>query len=359
MITKVNFSRCNFSNKTARVRSAFFAITWTDQSYGYMTTPNFCSCSFTNNIIYSKNNATIGMWAIYSDSVPLHFFNNTTFTHNNGTILVASSTSIHFKKHSLTNFSHNYGDNGGAIALLNWAWMEVNNHTKLKFSFNNAIHKGGAIYTAGFGEQNVVACFLLEVFICYHSYNVEPSEWNATFYFENNMANNILNSIYATSIQPCMAPSTNHSTGKLTSVFCSWKGWEFTNNSWDHEVITSSAGFKRTDSSIYSSLNRIEMFPGLWQSLPFTVYDDWNNDITSDTMLKAEVQPFSKDNYFPWPQLQADYHEWAKDPWWPSKHHQGGDWDTGSTDSLWNIWSRATSVPSWYGDEWHHQRVHL
>ena len=289
MISRVVFSGCNFSHNMARVGSAFFATTWTDQSYGFMTTPRFCSCSFTANTIYSKDNAGMGMGTVYSDSVPLYFSGSTTFTQNNGTALVMSSTSVQFNENTSAIFNRNHGYNGGAIALLNRAWMKVGSHVALTFSYNSATHKGGAIYAASFGDQNVVASSFWKCFIRHKRYNLLPCDWNMTVRFDSNTANSKANSVYTTSLQSCSMPRAEWSTGKFNTprVFCSWKGWNFANSSWHHEFTTSSARFIRTQN--YSSESPIEMFPGLRQSLPFSVYDDLGNNITSDTTFRAYI----------------------------------------------------------------------
>ena len=285
LISKVIFSQCNFFRNMARVGSAFLATTWNDQSYGYMAAPSFYSCSFTNNMIHSENNAAIGMGIIYSESVTLRFFGNTTFAQNSGTALVLSSTNVQFKPNSSTVFHHNQGYNGGAIALLNRAWLEVNDHTELKFFSNCAKHKGGAIYVASFGGQNVVAAFYWTCFVRQECHSALPSEWNAKLHFGNNMANGETNSIYVTSILPCTVPVSKCTTSNITNVFCCWKGWNFINSSCHREVATSSAGFKYNT----SLSSPIKVSPGLQQPLPFSVYDDWGNNVTSDTTLKAYV----------------------------------------------------------------------
>ena len=236
-----------------------------------MTTPRFCSCSFTANTIYGKNSTGVGMGAVYSDSVPLDFSGSTTFTQNNGTALVMSSTSVQFNENTSAIFNRNHGYNGGAIALLNRAWIKVSSHVALRFSYNSATHKGGAIYVAGFGDQNVVASSFWKCFIRHKHYNLLPCDWNMTFLFDSNTANSKANSVYTTSLQSCSMPRAEWSTGKFNTrkVFCSWKGWNFANSSWHHEFTTSSAHFVRTQN--YSSESPIEMFPGLRQSLPFSV----------------------------------------------------------------------------------------
>lgn len=133
---------------------------------GYLTLVTITSCNFqSNSNMMSLTNIVRGMGAVYTEKVPLIFNGHRNqFKKNHGTALVVSSTYVHFKDDSMTIFKNNIGNNGGAMSLVNAAYMVVGATASIQFQDNSAFI-GPAIYATSYGEANLLtrhknSCFI-------------------------------------------------------------------------------------------------------------------------------------------------------------------------------------------------------
>ncbi len=295
----LTFHNCTWRSNTARVGTAVDLSVWHPVSEGALVRPLFSYCSFSwNNANYARITTIgsfVGLGTLYSDSIPALFKNNVNFSHNTQTALAAVGTGIHFMKNTIAWFHSNTGRNGGAIALMGYAFIEVASNTTFHFVNNSADLKGGAIYGHSIGEHDLISS--RNCFIRYNDIYVTPQNWNVTFSFEGNRAQNQSNSIYVTSLLTCLWGGAFGSTNEGTqNVFCWNNGtahWHYDGNC-SANIATSPAHFRantKTDSSY-----AMTMIPGKRKKFPFSTVDDKQLDVTQYTVLIARTETNTTNN---------------------------------------------------------------
>ena len=164
------------------------------QVLGYHLQASLDNCMFvsnTNNAHFQNINA---VGALQVTACDLTFTGNTEFVSNRGTALVLKALSrVTFFGNVL--FEENFGINGGAIELVKASQIRINSTCNLLFTRNNAIVKGGAIYSKGISETHVyppVPC-------PFDFHDTGPA--NVTF--EHNVASNSNQSIYIGNHHEC------------------------------------------------------------------------------------------------------------------------------------------------------------
>ena len=281
----LTFYKCYFEDNDADIGSAMHFSTMEDLSNGFLPVPCIETCTFKHNYINNRTSQAIGMGSVYSDTIPVHVTGRTQFLSNNGSALAISATQVQFGANSSTLFLGNTGSQGGAVALLNNAWMEVMNFSRLNFTHNTARDRGGAIYFDSSGEENLIYRRFWKCFIRHQDSHKLPNDWNVTFYFNDNSVYNYgesyCNSIYAVSIESCivMVGKENFTTA-MQDVFC-WKNWTLANKC-THDVMTSPAG-------LHWRMDTFETYPGKLSVLPLTVTDDKGMNITDYVVLNAYI----------------------------------------------------------------------
>ena len=161
-----------------------------------------------------------------------NFQGKLTFYESKGSALAVRETVVQVMLFTSLNFTRNTGRNGGGIAFMGNSWMVLYEDTHVIFDSNPAVERGGAIYAA-----QLLNCYLAcsySCFICYVKPGEHPDDWIATLYFRNNSEfahgpAKHSNSIYASSILPCMWPSSQDSDIKsdINATFCDWNSWKF------------------------------------------------------------------------------------------------------------------------------------
>ena len=164
------------------------------------------SCNFTSN---SANvlltSAPSGVGAVSASKVNLQFSGSSYFIANNSTALVGDSSELGFHNNSVTVFQNNSGFLGGAILLMSSSKITAHFNSTLMFVRNTAVVKGGAIYV-----QFATLFDYLILFACFIRYpiavpNGDDNGQGAHFIFiDNKAADNRSNSIFATTLHPCM-----------------------------------------------------------------------------------------------------------------------------------------------------------
>ena len=175
------------------------------------------------------------------------------FVSNIGSPLHVTETAVTLKENTTLFFCENMAQNGGAISLYG-AWITVSANSKLIFNKNKALNKGGAIFALQTKEEYVP--YSHNCFIRYMQY-IAPWSWESAFRFVENTAGKSNNTIYATSILPCVWHNNSSIDDDLRATFCTWKNWTFndTENCLE-EVHTSARNFSTTPKCV-------TMFPGL------------------------------------------------------------------------------------------------
>ena len=198
----LTFARCSWHSNKAQTGSA---VNLVSQPFPVGVTPyvRFSDCMFSHNMNRYSDNSTkpVGTGALYSDNIPVEFSGKCNFSSNEGTALAGATTYFMLVNDSLTLFSNNSGNNGGAIALLGNTYLILEKNTTLWFTDNKAYSKGGAIYFISSSERDFIST--QKCFIFYSDRNAEQGNWNVSVNFQNNTDSSD-KSIYATTLLPCV-----------------------------------------------------------------------------------------------------------------------------------------------------------
>ena len=296
LTNKINVVSCNFTNNIARVGAAINVFQWFSITYpysnGHTALPRFSNCNFTSNggqymYIPSTNPRGTTFATVYIVAMSTSFSGETHFIANQGSALVIQSTSLEFKNNSVTTFTGNTGRIGAGVMILGNAWIVVNKNCNLTFVNNKATEKGGAIFAIQ-TEQHYSG-YVHMCFIRYIDPYVPPYDWTVTFSFTNNSAFGRNNSIHATSLLPCTWPDTTIQHD-LDQTFC-WDNWKYHESNCTQEIETSAVKLHRN----VNDSDNLSVFPGRPQPLNVQAQDEWNKDVTNQTIFTASTTDSSMD----------------------------------------------------------------
>ena len=298
----IEFEGCVWSHNRARYGSAVDISThaWATVGSGYLPSPQFKDTVFFENYVIHKRYGNEifsiykkGTAAFLATEFTINFFGTVNFTNNNGSALVLVSCVAIFEPYTNVVFDNNSGFNGGAIALVGFSVLTLNDNMSFTLSNNQAIRCGGAIYSYSIDKHDYVSsrtCF-------FHNDKVFNSEeWvNSSVIFVNNKAGtlrtntsmNCGHSICATTLLPCFyacKKSTEEDKVNLNDTFKCFANFTFINSSnRDYELITSGANFTFIESS-----EPIRMIPSKEESLPVALLDDFKQSIDASIFLDID-----------------------------------------------------------------------
>ena len=238
---------------------------------------------------YSTNSATGRTFAtIYIVYIPVLFHGTIHIVNNTASGFGIEEATVQFKENALVNLTRNTAKIGGGMALIGRSTVVVYENTTVIFQHNKATEKGGAIFSTQ--SQERYTAYDYTCFIQYKSYNhtqdeaigLLPSDWKASLSFSENEANSSnykRNAIYASSILPCVWPSstTSNLSHDIINTFCGWNNsWNFYNTTKCTDLIsTAPSNFTQTSYSI-------EVIPGNLTKIPnFGVRDDFGHNMSS------------------------------------------------------------------------------
>lgn len=275
---------CTFQNNVGRLGAAIDLSLWHPSLNGTEPIPVIEDTLFYNNsaVYNSGQGSLIGVGVVYSDNVILQLVGSVMFENNLGTALAVTGSHIEMKDNSSLYFEHNSGRNGGGLALLGNTYVLISNGSSLYFINNTAQYYGGAIFSYQSGEHDLVSS--RSCFIRYYDITADPSDWDAYFYFENNHANNELNSIYASTLLPCIWGGPQGGAvvdDDLASVFCWNKSKWVYQSSCSKEISTAPSSYQLVDS--YTAI------PGKTLEINATVLDETKHDVTDRTIFIARI----------------------------------------------------------------------
>ena len=167
------------------------------------------NCTFAENImILTEDRRVVGQGVIYSEQAPVILQGVNSFCNNTYTAVVLDSSSLNFSASSTSMFYNNKGIKGGAIALYGLSWIMLGHSSTLLFKDNEAILKGGAIYTKDSGPGRVsfktTELTTSGCFIRYEEELLDPNTWPVSVIFSGNKApNGSGNSVFASTLQYC------------------------------------------------------------------------------------------------------------------------------------------------------------
>ena len=255
---------CRFSENRAEIGSAINLYCKSSA-----TAPEFCNTmpiisdsTFTSNGHNMNISSRPTTSTVNIDGFPTHMNGTLNFTGNIGSPLYVHETAVVMADPSALTFFNNTAQIGGAISLYD-SWMTVSRGSRLNFSNNTAFMDGGAIYAHLSKELYVPKSH--NCFIRYSSNTTEtPWTWDSVFDFVGNIARNMTNSIYATSIVPCVWKYSENSSSSddLKATFCNWSNWTFDNRTIkciDH-ISTSIRNFSTTPNSVRLSPGKPKQF---------------------------------------------------------------------------------------------------
>ena len=263
---------CSFDNNEGyQGSSAYFLGTSKDCRAVLNATLSFSS--FTNNRNCTNDKVLPCLGSVLLRRFPLTLNGNSFFSGNAQSALGLTASSIELSPSAHLQFISNTGFNGAALHIVDCSSVIVNDNTSLYFENNNASNHGDAIYSEAC-TQTKGKCF-----IKHNSLSLEPDEWNVSVNF-NSSGDSL---IYMDSIKSCVWPNYCKNT-----TLC-WKGWSF----WSYSKRDSCHKYLRSGPAfIRNNANRTNytVYPGECINLEdFSVFDDFNNDITSETNLQVSV----------------------------------------------------------------------
>ncbi len=295
----LNFTKCYWKNNSAWLGAAV-DLDVHHADVGIPALVEFNDASVTDNSVFRANWTLLGVAVIYTDTVPIQFSGGSNyFISNVGSVIVASSGSITFKKGASAYFLQNYAQNGGAIQLAGNAHIVIGNRTQLAFYNNTAEQKGGAIFVQTISKHDLITpspnCF-----IHYEDVTLPPKDWGANVIFIQNTASGKNNSIYTTTTIPCEWHDSHNATpGSNGSALC-WKNWAYFNDDIVHQDNCSQQ--IETDPKEFTANNTIPekllITPGVQAALgdQYRVVDDFDNDATERLVLTASIKTFINSN---------------------------------------------------------------
>uniref|UniRef100_A0A1X7UJE8 Right handed beta helix domain-containing protein n=1 Tax=Amphimedon queenslandica TaxID=400682 RepID=A0A1X7UJE8_AMPQE len=314
----VHFIKSSWESNTGTVSPAV-ELRPNYRSYYYntfTTKTTFEHCTFSNNTIERYYYPTempsytfrkdVGVFVI--TKLTVHFKGNNTFSNNKGTALYIVSGSAFFKRGAFTVFENNTGTTGGAVRLVGYSNFEYNNDTMFVFTNNSASFVGGAISVSN--TKSYISLSSYSCFLQYHndddkeySYNYET---NARFLFEHNWSSTgIANSIFLDTIKSCQYSCVTQSgeIPKPTELFINQSCigiFEFDNSNNTIEIASGGSLFNINQSTLVS------IIPGRMYSLPLTLLDDMDQNVTNITIFQPSLSNGSNIKVSPGFEFVAD-----------------------------------------------------
>lgn len=215
---------------------------------------------------------------VYTRMLPLVFSGTSTrFLMNRGSGLDIHQTTVTFYSQTIT-FTSNTADNGPAIHISNCGKVIVSHDINFFFGSNQAYFSGGAIYETGctLTSLSYSGVGTSQCFIQYLDSSVHPDNWNTSFFFMNNIAGKIPNSIYTDSLLPCTWPVTNSSLlaqEDIKETFC-WKRWIWSHDVYCQSVIQSGPAYI----NITTRVDQLYSSPGQPLFLPLKAYNNYDQE---------------------------------------------------------------------------------
>ena len=245
------------------------------------------NCTFSNNNLFDSNSSSVG--AVATSGINIEFRGTTVFINNNSTALVVDGAFVRFSNDCLTIFEDNRGLHGGAILLRGGSWITVYPNSSVMFLRNTAVQHGGAIYVALSTPFDYLVSHIC--FVRYFQENVSPREWKTNFTFINNTAGESDNTLFVSTLQPCLKVYTTGISLLYKNPFYHYSPMN------DSIVSTLPATFK-----FLHHKNRIlSIVPGEIFDLPVELTDELNQSVSSAMFIATCTGP-------PSPYVMPTYH---------------------------------------------------
>ena len=296
----IEFRQCNFTENRARFGSAVEVApeVWETLGTGKFLSPKFVDCLFKYNAVIaiakpltasgtSKGARYLqyGIGVFLVSRTKVLFQGDVVFTDNTGTALYLTSGTVEFLNGSYASFSGNHGEYGGAVSLVGYSSIVVNDHSKFDFLRNIAFTQGGAIHVQCIDEHKYStdrSCF-----VQYGGDNQVPVvDRNITFNFVDNFTpTGDGNVIYAGSFLPCAYVCSSDAFNSPPYLHCivTVHGQIGENANGKYNVTS-----KVMEYTLDGSFNGSNLIPGKYFSIPLTAVDEFGND--KDIAYQISVQ---------------------------------------------------------------------
>ena len=287
----MTFHNCTWRGNTARIGAAvdLSSHIWNEEK-GSLPVMTFDNCSFLDNSILDLRQEdgksvsyTKGKGVFYSVTYSVDFSNRTTFSSNTGSALYLISSVARFLTGSNVKFLDNIGLSGGAITMLGFSSISMQDNLRLKFINNNAVDKGGAIMAATINKKDLIdtrACF-----VEYSGTNNDTKSRNIEVFFANNSAGSFGrfseveghygHSIFVTSFKPCQNQCHQQVNGSQKVLSCIAQ-FEFENQV-KYDLSTSAVQIKLSPNVTMP----LTVIPGKPTRIPINATDEFLNEIAN------------------------------------------------------------------------------
>ena len=279
---KLSIINCTLEYNVARLGSAIDLTVWHGLPAGLFSPIIITDCRFFyNSVSYTDDsNTLLGKGALFIDTIPVKFTGGKNiFERNHGSAIAVASAAVQFFTNTSILFSNNTGNKGGAISLLGGSWITVHENTHLMFCNNTAYDKGGAIYVMSIGEHDLISS--RNCFIRYFDSTKYLFDWKTNFTFVDNEAMVAGNSVYATTLLPCIWTASNASSYNLSEATK-----DLFNDTPFYYYCSSNKSINRSEIATAASHfvnSTTEVFPGQLKKLAINISDDKGNDASSYT----------------------------------------------------------------------------
>ena len=300
-------NNCTWKDNVARLGAAMDVTEWGNVQDGSLPFIQVVDCIFVGNSIWyteESQREIVGCGVVYADTVPIQFAGLTKFINNTGSGIAIRSTFVSFLTLEDSGggvlFQHNQARDGGGIAIYGDAWIEVYPGYSLNFTDNHAFYRGGAIFYEDVGNRNLLSS--RRCFIQYSNSTTPREQWNASFNFVNNTARQNGNSIFCTSLIPCvwggvegsgsLSPSAIRKTFHWNDTIFSY---ECTKPNCTNEIASGPSNVTFTNPAANSS-NDYFVFSGEQSDVPFYAIDDLGLQVYTSFYVSASGHLTLKSN---------------------------------------------------------------
>ncbi len=288
----ISFINCSWIENSGHIGAAVDLSPHTDDrlSAGFLPTPNFTDCRFSNNSVrfhMQELQQAIGTGAMFSSLLNIRFISSVHFEQNADTALIIVNAMADFSSCDAT-FVNNTGVQGGAISLVGVSSMVIGPGHVYQFLHNKATDRGGAISSYLIDNHDFSgsrSCFIQ------YSERSSPMEWNTSIVFDGNKAP-VGRSVFTTATSACLLSGLSFSFDSETTINKSfawhssevlrWPGVFHYDDPAENQIAT--------DGSLFHVLGELpfEIIPGEQHSLEVNITDDLGQ--LSNSTLRASVE---------------------------------------------------------------------
>ena len=293
------FYNCIWMYNKAQYGSAVDILpsSWDTLSYGLLPIPLFEDCQFKSNEVthllddsqtYIKY--TTGKGAFSASEFYVRFKGNIVFENNTCSAIYLTSSILKFSQGTSATFADNSGSEGGAMAVIGFSSLHVQENSTFLFKNNTATERGGAIFSYSIDKHDDVSVH--SCFIQYTGNDTIPvEERNITFTFDDNKAGSHIqpmtmealqpvgHSIFATSLEPCFyacseSEKSNFNLEISTAFSCIGN---FTYEGSEYEISSDGKTFNLEENCTLP----LKVIPGKEFELPISIEDDFQHTVRS------------------------------------------------------------------------------